>query len=130
MFKGKIILSFLSLAGIMILFSACQRYTPINNNSDNNQATGSDIIFYYTNTCPHCQVVEEYINNNKIRDKISFQSKEVGENKDNASDLFYKAGRCEINQNDIGVPFLWDGVKCYVGQDEIINFFKAKTNAQ
>jgi hypothetical protein len=95
--------------------------------SSSNQ-TNSDIIFYYSNTCTHCKVVEEFVVSNKISEKVSFQSKEVGADSANAADIMDKASKCGIKQEDIGVPMLWDGAKCYVGQDDVINFFKLKAN--
>jgi glutaredoxin len=88
-----------------------------------------NIIFYYGDTCPHCKIVEQYISDNKINEKLKFQTKEVYNNKDNAQDLLGKATSCGLKQDEIGVPFLWTGSTCVIGQDEIINFFKEKTNA-
>ncbi len=56
--------------------------------------------------------------------------KEVFKNKDNAALLATKAQACNIATDQIGVPFLWDGTKCYVGDEDIINFFKQKTNVK
>jgi len=126
--KKNIFLLFIGLVALFSL-SACSTPPVINNINQNNQ-TDTSIIFYYSNTCPHCKVVEEYIDANDIKEKVDFQSKEVGENKDNASELMAKAAKCGIPQDQIGVPFLWDGTKCIIGQDEIINFFKDKINVK
>jgi glutaredoxin len=124
----KIFLLFFSLLTLITL-SACSSPAVTNNTNQNNQ-TDTGIIFYYSNTCPHCKVVEEFINTNKVNEKLSFQNKEVGENENNASELMAKAAQCNIPQDQIGVPFLWDGSKCIVGQDDIIKFFKEKINVQ
>jgi glutaredoxin len=90
----------------------------------------SDIIFYYGDTCPHCKLVEEYFNQNKTRDKIKFAEKEVYNNKQNQDELLFKAKICGLATNAIGVPLLWDGQKCLIGDQPIINFFKEKTNGK
>ena len=92
--------------------------------------SASQIILFYGDGCPHCAIIEEYIKKNNINDKISFAQKEVYYNKNNANDLADKAKICGLPTNSIGVPFLWDGEKCLIGDQDIINFFKQKTNGQ
>jgi len=92
--------------------------------------TSSTIILFYGEGCPHCAKVEEFIKENKIKEKITFEEKEVYFNKENAKQLIEVAKKCGFNENEIGVPFLWDGEnqKCIVGDEPIINFFKEKLN--
>ena len=90
-----------------------------------NQQTNK-IIFFYGDGCPHCAKVEEYFKKNDIQDKISFDKKEVYHNKNNASELAIKAKQCGLTTNSIGIPFLWTGKKCLIGDENIINFFKQK----
>jgi len=97
--------------------------------AEENQSA-SQIILFYSDDCPHCAIVEEYISENKIQDKISFAQKEVYYNKQNASELAEKAKTCGMPTDSIDVPFLWDGEKCLIGDENIINFFKQKTNGQ
>jgi len=94
-----------------------------------NQAVGQ-IILFYGDGCPHCEIVEEYIEKNNIKEKLSFVEKEVYYNKINANELGEKAKICGLPTNSIGVPFLFDGEKCFIGDQDIINFFKQKTNEQ
>jgi glutaredoxin len=101
------------------------------NNIQENQLTEeSQIILYYGDGCPHCAIVEGYIKENKIQDKLSFIQKEVYYNQGNAKELEEKAKICGMPTDSIGVPFLWDGEKCLVGDADIINFFKQKINRQ
>lgn len=92
-----------------------------------NQQT-SQIILFYGNGCSHCANVEEYIEKNKIKDKISFTQKEVYYNQDNAKELRAKAKICGLLTDSIGVPFLWNEKKCLTGDQDIIDFFKQKTD--
>ncbi|PIR67099.1 MAG: hypothetical protein COU51_00290 [Parcubacteria group bacterium CG10_big_fil_rev_8_21_14_0_10_36_14] len=90
--------------------------------------SADQIILFYGDGCPHCTIVEEYIKENSIGDKISFAQKEVCYNQNNAKKLGAKAKICGLPTDSIGVPFLWDGEKCLIGDQDIINFFKQKTN--
>jgi glutaredoxin len=101
-----------------------------NNGENQGNQSASEIILFYGDGCPHCAKVEEYIKENNIQDKISFVQKEVYYNQNNAQELIYKAKTCGLPTNSIGVPFLWDGEKCLIGDQDIIIFFKQKTNRQ
>jgi len=94
-----------------------------------NSEAGS-IILFYGDGCPHCALVEEYINQNEVETKLYFAKKEVYNNEQNANELAEKAMICGIPTDSIGVPFLWDGSKCLVGDQDIIEFFKSKLNEQ
>jgi len=93
--------------------------------TEKNQSA-DQIILFYGDGCPHCAIVEDYIKNNNIKERLSFKEKEVYYNRKNADDLAAKAKICGISTNYIGVPFLWDGEKCFIGDQDIINFFKQK----
>lgn len=90
----------------------------------------NQIIFFYGDGCPHCANVEEYFKKNNIKEKISFVEKEVYKNQQNSKELAEKAKTCGMSTDSIGVPFLWDGSKCLVGDQDIIEFFETKTNQQ
>jgi len=98
----------------------------IDQSQNNGNEIKSEIIFFYGDSCPHCQIVEKFIDENKIKDKISFISKEVYNNKQNSNELVAKAKICGLPTDSIGVPFLWDGQKCLIGDQPIIDFFSAK----
>ncbi len=45
--------------------------------------------------------------------------------------MLEKQKECNVKEELIGaVPFLWTKEKCYVGQDEIIEFFAQKAGIQ
>lgn len=109
------------------------KQTNENNNSEGNiieQSSKSinNIILFYGDGCPHCKIVDQYIGENKIKNKLTFAEKEIYSSKENTNLLIEKATICKIPNNMIGVPFLWDGIKCYMGDEDIINFFKLKIN--
>ncbi len=95
---------------------------------NNNIVADQLIVLFYSKSCPHCRRVEAFIDNNNIKQKISFIKKEISENETNKNDLIKKAKQCNLPLNKIGVPFLWDGKKCIIGDEDIINFFEQKNN--
>ncbi len=87
------------------------------------------MIYFYGQTCPHCANVEKFFEENEIEKKIKLEKKEVYYNKDNAAKLLSIAKeKCNFKENEIGVPFFWDGQKCIIGDEPIINYFKEKLN--
>lgn len=133
--KKIIIPTILFIAVLIFSFFALSQERSKNQSLNNepakeeNQST-SQIILFYGDGCPHCKIVEEYINENNIQNKISFIQKEVYYNQNNASELETKAKICGLPTDSIGVPFLWDGERCLIGDQDIIDFFKQKTNEQ
>lgn len=107
------------LFSALFIFSGCGNSQPetINDNSL--------IILFYGEECPHCKIVEQYIAENNVKDKIIFSELEVNHNAANANLMIEKQKVCKIAKENIGaVPFLWTTEKCYLGQDEIMQFFK------
>ncbi len=89
-----------------------------------------ETILFYGDGCPHCKVVDDFISENQIEDKVSFTRLEVWYNKDNQNIISQVAQKCNIALDQVGVPLLWDGSSCYVGQDDVIDFFKNASNIQ
>jgi len=86
------------------------------------------IILFYGDGCPHCALVEKYVAENNVAAKVPFVKKEVYYNNKNAEEMAAKAKTCGLPTDSIGVPFLWDGSKCLVGDQDIIGFFKERMN--
>ena len=99
-------------------------------NTNISERPEGQIILFYGEGCPHCAVVEEYIEQNNIKEKISFEQKEIYNNKNNAQELTSKAKMCGLPTNSIGVPFLWDGEKCFIGDKDVVDFFKEKAGSK
>jgi glutaredoxin len=125
---------FLMLLGIFAAvagsFYFLKRYNNTSSSNTFSNSTSSTIVLFYGIGCPHCAKIEEFIKENKIKEKIAFEEKEVYFNKENAKQLIEVAKKCGFNENEIGVPFLWDGKnqRCIIGDKPIINFFKEKLN--
>jgi glutaredoxin len=88
--------------------------------------TVKNTIFFYGRECPHCKEAEKFIEDNKIDQKVEFESVEVWHNQENAKLLVQKAQECGLAEAQFGVPFVWSQGKCYVGTPDIEAFFKEK----
>jgi len=85
-------------------------------------------VLFYGEDCPHCKVVEEFIAENDIRSKMNITDLEVWDNQSNTLLLGQVAEKCNIDTSQgVGVPLLYDGQNCYMGDIDIINFFKNDT---
>jgi glutaredoxin len=84
-------------------------------------------ILFYSDTCPHCKNVEKFIDENNVKAKVDFVSKEVSTNEDNGLDLMSKGQKCKLAEQNIGaVPLYWDNGTCTVGDAPIIELLKSK----
>ncbi len=84
------------------------------------------IILFEGNNCSHCVKVDDFIKDNKIEDKIKFTRLEVFDNVANANILADKSQICGLNPQQVGVPFVWDGKNCIIGDVDVIKFFQNK----
>mgnify|MGYP000955811959 FL=1 len=130
--KNKTIIPTILFIAVLIFSFFALSQEKNKNQSQTNETTATEnqlanqIILFYGDGCPHCAIVEEYINKNNVQNKISFTQKEVYYNQSNAKELEAKAKICGLPTDSIGVPFLWNGEKCLIGDQDIINFFKQK----
>lgn len=87
----------------------------------------NEIIYYYGNTCPHCQELSDWLEKNKIAEKVKFVKKEVYQNQGNAQELQQAAAECGLDTSSIGVPFVYGKGNCYVGSDKAKEFFQKES---
>jgi hypothetical protein len=93
-------------------------------------SSSSNPIFFYGRECPHCKIVEEYISQNNVKQRVSFVSGEVYHNDNNKKIFVEKFKACGLmDETKMGVPMLWDNGRCYTGQEDVINYFKSKMDA-
>jgi len=89
---------------------------------------GVDILYWGT-TCPACHDTIDWIEENKIEEKIEIVRKEVYENEVNSRELIQKAKLCEYNENEIGIPFMFTKTQeCLVGTPEISNYLRKEVD--
>jgi hypothetical protein len=83
-------------------------------------------ILFYSDSCPHCKIVEQYISDNNVKNYLVFGQLEVSKNPANSQLLVEKATSCGISTDSLGVPFFFDGKNCFVGDQDIIKYFESK----
>lgn len=90
-------------------------------------ADGKTILFY-GDGCPHCLKIEAFLEEKEAARKISYETKEVWDDADNRKIMMEKVAACKMKQDNVGVPFLWDGEngKCLIGVDQVMEFFQTK----
>ena len=89
----------------------------------------SEPTLFYGEECPHCKIVEEFMADNNVSEKINITMKESFSNETNAEELISVEKYCKIEPKYFGsVPLLFKDNKCYLGDSEIINFFKSELN--
>jgi glutaredoxin len=126
MFKKIIVYILIILVVLGVGFFAYSKFKNNPQITENPPETKS-VILFYGDTCPHCQDLEKWIVENKIEEKVEFSSLEVYNNESNRDLLIEKATTCGITDN-IGVPFLWTGENCLIGNEQIQQFFENKIN--
>lgn len=94
-------------------------------NEDNGDPTAA-LSLYYRDDCPHCKIVEQYLLDNKVEEKIQIEHKEIMNNIENNNEIMVRAANCNLDLETVGVPLLYDKGTCYVGDQEIINYFQSR----
>jgi len=83
------------------------------------------IVLFYGEACPHCKNLEDYIDQNKIEEKLKITRLEVSKDQGNSNLLVKTAKDCgtDISQG-APIPLLYDAQKCYIGDEDVINYLK------
>lgn len=85
----------------------------------------TSIIFFYGRECPHCQEVEKFLQENKVAERVSFDSIEVWHNETNSNLLMEKVKICGLSEEKVGVPLLYVSGRCLVGAQPVEEFFRS-----
>lgn len=116
--------------GLVLLLTAIiftlQARTPTFNPD---KPSSNKMALYYSYTCPHCEAIRAYIQQNHLHDKISFDEKEVLKDKKNRQELIDHVHECGLPDDRIAVPFFWTGSSCLTGVPDIENFLREKQHA-
>ncbi|MDP1833406.1 MAG: hypothetical protein Q8L11_00540 [Candidatus Moranbacteria bacterium] len=90
----------------------------------------TDKILFYGKECPHCHDVEKFIEDNKITEKVRFDSLEVWHNDANKKFFLEKIKECGIAEEKAGVPMLYARGECLIGTPDIEGFFRQEAGIQ
>jgi hypothetical protein len=117
------ILRYVSLLLIVIFLSACGS-APNNTNIKKEITIPPGKILFFSKTCPHCTIVKQYIVANDIHQKTYFVERDITSDQAAYQLMPVIGQRCGLVEANLAVPFFWDGDKCYIGDEEITNYFK------
>jgi hypothetical protein len=78
----------------------------------------AEITVFVSKTCPHCAIIESLVKNGQMAKALPVTFKEVSDDA-NLRLFVEKAKACKLDLALLGVPMLWDGSRCYDGQDKI-----------
>lgn len=84
-----------------------------------------NILYFYETTCPNCKIVEEFMTQNKIEEKITLQKIEIS-SAANSKIFVAIAQKCNIPTTGMGVPLLYAEGNCYVGRVDVIKYLSEK----
>jgi len=117
----------LFLCAIVVIISLILGLLNIKSKKNNNY-TEDKVILFVRNDCPHCQIVEQWLEDKTaIKTNSGLVFKEVSLNKDNSQLLLTSALQCQLDSSQgLGVPFLFDQGKCIIGDQPIIDYLGEK----
>ena len=119
------LIALVALFGIYRLVSANTTPNPEVNGVSVEEA---DIVLFWGDGCPHCEVVEDFINNDNVDSKLKIVRKEVWKDRGNQQLMTEYAKKCpEIDTTQgMGVPFAYFNTiqKCQIGDTPIIDQIK------
>lgn len=119
---GVLFFLFVSTFIVFLLTSSSSSSTATKKNSSV-KLSQNKLIYFYGVTCPHCKEVSNFLQKEKIEEKLDFEKLEVYYNRDNAALMQQAAKKCGLNTNAIGVPFVYNRGKCYIGTPEVKKIF-------
>lgn len=123
-----LIIAALAVLGVLAAKKMKTNKSVAGQNTQTSQNADNRMILFVGTGCPHCKIVEDYIQQNQIDSKLSIDQKEVFYNKDNQRLFEEKAKVCKLDLNNLGVPILWTGSACLEGDQLIIDYLKQQIN--
>lgn len=114
-----IVIILLGLGYILLL-------SKLSNGSETVVSNPNAILYFWSETCPHCENVAAFLESYPEKDKIILDKKEVSKDRGNANLLAKESANCNIPADQMGVPLLItkEG-KCLTGDTPIIDYFKS-----
>lgn len=81
-----------------------------------------DLILFYGDGCEYCSLVNDYIEKNQLERNTDLKVKEIYFNNVHAQEFDEKFSKCNPQPPFRGVPLLWHGGFCLMGEQEIIDY--------
>lgn len=120
----KKILYLILLCAVVFIVSACGTVPQVSPNNSLDEIIPDGKFYFKSKTCAHCAVVDKYISDANLKQKLFFITRDI-ESDLNAVPLLKTIGKkCLLSDTEIGVPLFWDGTNCYLGDVKVIEYFK------
>ena len=87
--------------------------------TDTNPLSTTETVLYWGDGCPHCERIDKLLEEYRIAEKVSFEKREIWNNKANAREMERRAKACGMASGEIGVPFLFAEGQCFVGEPDV-----------
>jgi len=84
------------------------------------------ITYYYRDDCPHCQNILNFIEENKISEKVGFTKKELSTDAASSREFLAVVKKCGIAAEEAGVPLVYADGQCFLGEPKVMELFKKK----
>lgn len=85
------------------------------------------LIMFYSDRCPHCQIVESFLSSNQVMTKLPLEKRSI---ENNIQQIVTVAKICKLDLQRLQIPLLWTGSGCIIGDKPIINYFKTAMEKQ
>ncbi len=123
----KNLILFIGILTVLIIIGGVFINSVKNEGQNESQAIilPTEYEYFWSETCPHCANVAEFMESWDKKDKIQMQKFEVNESLDNKKKFVERGDFCQIPRNQLGVPLLVtpEGI-CYPGDGPIIEYLK------
>jgi glutaredoxin len=90
------------------------------------------VTLYTSKTCPHCQIVDNFIQTNNIHGQLKFTEKQLENHTRYVRELIRVVRFCGYRTNELPIPVLWTGSTktCIIGERDIIHYIQLQINPQ
>ncbi len=90
----------------------------------------ADFLYFYGATCPHCQELNDKIEEADLFSKISVEKREVYYNNENRGKFAETAKKLGLKEQDMSVPFVYDKQtgEYAVGSDKALELFNTRVS--
>lgn len=117
----------LSLMLVVIFLSGCSLINApvtVNQSTSTISTIPPGNFYFYSTNCAHCATVNQYVVEHDTKANLFYIEAPIDNNEEHVKLLQQIGQRCGLPLSSLGVPFFWDGQRCYQGADEVINYFQ------
>lgn len=82
-------------------------------------------FYFYADGCSHCANVATFVANNNVKQKVFYVPQNISTSEASRKLLIAVGRQCNISEANLGVPLFFDGKTCYIGDDNVISYFKS-----